>query len=167
VVGNKENKLTNTKPPFAPRRPPKVGKGVENVVDKLKQQGRPSGDTKLVQKVVHKQKQHGCQEVVEKQQIAQHTKSSKLAHVWFQSNPEFLFGQPMVPELDGPRCVALHAHYMNACAQNRRSPFFAMVRSEHFLLESKTLEFPMGFEDIFDLFTLDALEMSILRCVTL
>jgi len=43
VVGNKENKLTNTKPPIAPRRPPKLGKG----------------DTKMVEKVVDKQKQQG------------------------------------------------------------------------------------------------------------
>jgi len=72
-------------------------------------------------------------------------------------------------ELDkaGPGCVALHAHYMNACAQNRSNPFFAMVRSEYFLHDSKTLAFPVGFEDIFDLFTLDGLEMSILRCLTL
>jgi hypothetical protein len=44
------------------------------VVDKEKQQGRPSktanGDTKLVQKAVDKQKQHGVKKVVQKQQVA-------------------------------------------------------------------------------------------------
>ena len=146
-----------TKPPTAPSRACKSDtKPDRKVVFKQKQPAAPraGNDTKLDQKELVKQKQQPTAPraandtkldqqlfVKQKQHVAQHAKSSKKAPascVWGQlPNLDFLFGQQMLTatEVDkaGPGCVALHAHYMNARAQIRKTLLFAMVTHEHFL----------------------------------
>jgi len=109
-----------------------------------------------------------------KQQEAQPTKPSKSAPIgtlWIKANPKFQFGQPILSATDvekaGPRCVALHAYYMKACAENRTDGIVGMFKCQHFGRDLETEPFVVGLDDLFDLFTLDALDMSILRCLTL
>ena len=109
-----------------------------------------------------------------KQQEAQPTKPSKSAPVgtlWIKANPKFQFGQPILSATDvekaGPGCAAVHACYMKACAENRTDGIVGMFKRQHFGCDLETEHFVVGLDDLFDLFTLDALDMSILRCLTL
>jgi len=109
-----------------------------------------------------------------KQQEAQPTKPSKSAPVgtlWIKANPKFQFGQPILsaPDVEkaGPRWVALHAYYMKACAENRTYGIVGMFKLQHFGHDLETEPFVVGLDDLFDLFTLDALDMSILHYLTL
>ena len=168
LLGKKESKLR--KHPTAPQLADHIAAKSDTrfnskVVFKQKQQqasrGAKSG-TQPDQKVVVKQKKKDMKS----------SKSAPAVCFWGGLNPDFIFGQPMLPPIEvanaGPGCVALHTHYMEACAQNRKNPYFVMTTPEHFLHEIKpNLLFPVGFEDMFDLFTLNALETSILRCLTL
>ena len=83
----------------------------------------------------------------------------------------YQFGQPILSATDAekarPRCVALHAYYMKACAENRMDGIVGMFKRQHFGRDLETEPFVVGLDDLFDLFTLDALDMSILRCLTL
>jgi hypothetical protein len=106
--------------------------------------------------------------------VAQPTKSSKsdpVGTVWIKANPKFQFGQPMLSAIEvekaGAGCVALHAHYMKSCAKNRKGGIVAMITPRHFGRDLETEPFIVGLEDLFDLFTLDALDMFILHCLTL
>jgi len=78
-----------------------------------------------------------------------------MASVWIHANVKFKFGQPMLSAIEvekaGPGCRALHAHYMKACAENRKAGIVTMIKRWH---ESETEAFIVGLEDLFDLFTL-------------
>ena len=56
---------------------------------------------------------------------------------------------------------------MKACAENRIDGIVGMFKRHHFGRDFETEPFVVGLDDLFDLFTLDALDMSILRCLTL
>jgi Cu/Zn superoxide dismutase len=108
------------------------------------------------------------------QQEEKPTKSSKSApvgSVWTQANAKFQFGQPMLPAIElekaGPGCVALHAHYIKACEEQRKGGIVAMIKHQHFWLDSESEPFVVGLVDLFDLSTLDGLDISLLRCFTL
>jgi hypothetical protein len=108
------------------------------------------------------------------QQEAEPTKSSKstpLPSVWIRPNSKFKFGQPMLSakevEKAGPGCVAIHAYYMKACAENRNTGIVGRVERQYFWRELESEPLTVGFEDLFDLLTLDALDVAILRVLTL
>jgi hypothetical protein len=107
----------------------------------------------------------------QQQEEAEPTKlsSTPVASVWIRSNPKFQFGMPMLSpkeiEKAGPGCAALHALYMTACAENRDTGIVGRVEHHYFWRELDSLT--VGFEDLFDLLTLDALDVAILRVITL
>ncbi|KAJ1259013.1 hypothetical protein BS78_10G120800 [Paspalum vaginatum] len=65
---------------------------------------------------------------------------------WTKDNPKYMYGKPMLTraelEVVGPSCADLHAYYV-----------------KKILL--------VGFNDLYDLFTLDAMDISLARCFTL
>jgi len=112
--------------------------------------------------------------VKQHKQLAERAKSLNSAptpSIWVQANPKFQFGQPLLsaPEVQkaGPGCVALNAHYMKAVAENGNTGIVGMFKHEHFLRELELEPLPVGYEDLFDLFTLGAMDMALLRCLTL
>jgi hypothetical protein len=70
-------------------------------------------------------------------------------------------------EKAGPGCVAIHAYYMKACAENRNTRIVGRVERQYFWRELESEPLTVGFEDLFDLLTLDALDVAILRVLTL
>jgi hypothetical protein len=106
--------------------------------------------------------------VKQQQQEAEPTKLSRstpVASVWIRSNPKFQFGMPMLSpkeiEKARPGCAALHALYMTACAESRDTGIVGRVEHHYFWCELDSLT--VGFKDLFDLLTLDALDVAILR----
>ena len=98
------------------------------------------------------------------------TKSSKSAprgSVWNRANAKFKFRERFLSEIElekaRPRCVARHAWYMKECEEKRTTGMVAMFKKQHFLREAYTEFFAMGLEDLFDLFTLDGLDIGLLR----
>jgi hypothetical protein len=84
-----------------------------------------------------------------------------------QSNPKYVKGQPMLTadqlcEAD-QYCVKLHKYYIknsNTC-QDIIVPF----KDRHFLLGDGI--FVITFSNLYDLFTLDTLDISLMHCFTL
>ena len=98
------------------------------------------------------------------------TKSSKSApggSVWNKANAKFKFGEQFLSEIElekaGPRSVALHAWYKKGCEEKRTTGMVAVFKKQHLLREADTEFFAMGLEDLFDLFTLDGLDIGLLR----
>jgi Cu/Zn superoxide dismutase len=59
-----------------------------------------------------------------------------VGSIWTQANAKFKFGDPMLSETElekaGPRCVALHAHYMKECEEHRKSGMIVVIKRQHF-----------------------------------
>jgi hypothetical protein len=64
-----------------------------------------------------------------------------------------------------PACADLHAHYMRACAENRNTGIVGRMDRHIFMRKLPALT--VGLEDLFDLLTLDALDVGILGVITL
>lgn len=88
-----------------------------------------------------------------------------------QSNPKFKLGEPMLTaaelESDGPSCVALHKYCMQACTKKKRSSLVVVYKHSHFLCASDREYLLVTFADLFALFTLNALDTSLIRCFSL
>ena len=66
----------------------------------------------------------------------------------------------------GSGTKALHIHYMKACVE-RIHNLAIELKHRHLLRSSDKECFTVGFNDLYDLFNLDALDVSLLRCFTL
>ncbi|RLM79854.1 hypothetical protein C2845_PM12G10760 [Panicum miliaceum] len=90
------------------------------------------------------------------------------ASVWTKDNPKYKPGEPMLSEEDlnvvRPSSLTLHNHYMvqSACGVEN---IFVSYQECHFGSDTDT--FPVQFCDLYDLFNLDALDISLLRCFSL
>jgi hypothetical protein len=80
-------------------------------------------------------------------------------------------GQPFLPAMDlklvGPRCTALHAHYMKDCVNNEKNGILVRFKGIYMLNSS---DFEVGlvrYNHLYDLFNFVALDCSLLRCLTL
>ena len=77
----------------------------------------------------------------------------------------------MLPEKEldicGPSTVALHAYYLEACAEQKVDIMVNFNRSQLWHSEKSTNDLVVGFDDLYDLFNLDRLDMSLLRCFSL
>ena len=97
-------------------------------------------------------------------------KATDIAPVWTQENPKFKYGKPMmtVDELAkaGKECVELHNYYMQACRDSKAKSIVVQYSRKHFLTDQDNY-FIVGFNDLYDLFNLDGLDVSLLRCFTL
>jgi hypothetical protein len=67
----------------------------------------------------------------------------------------------------GPRCTALHAHYMKDCVDNKKNGILVRFKGIYML---NSLDFEVGlvrYSYLYDLFNFGALYCSLLRCLTL
>ena len=87
---------------------------------------------------------------------------------------KFVLGKPLVERLDtttiGLACTRLHTWYMeqaNKTDEQRRSGVTVKFKKDHFNHEAQDCVFTVTFDDMFCLFNLDTLDVSLLRCWTL
>jgi hypothetical protein len=84
-----------------------------------------------------------------------------------QANLKFVMGQPMItanePGKVGKACSDLH----NYCVQNYDSGLVILgsYKDHHFLVNDEI--FMVTFSDLYDLYNLDALDISLMRCFAL
>ena len=85
--------------------------------------------------------------------------------------PNSLNGQAILTEAEllvaGPFTVELHNYYMKGCQGNKKNGIVVKYRRQHFWRDHDTKVFLVGFDDLYDLFKLDALDVSLLCCFTL
>jgi hypothetical protein len=83
------------------------------------------------------------------------------------SNPMFVMGKPMltIDVLDkaGQPCVDLHNYYINNYKSGQ--DIIVSYKDRHFLMDDGI--FLISFFDIYDLFNLDVLDVSLMRYFTL
>ncbi|RLN23704.1 hypothetical protein C2845_PM07G08400 [Panicum miliaceum] len=100
----------------------------------------------------------------QKQPLSQH-----VGAVWTMANPKYKPGKPMLSEevlkAAGPSCEALHAYFMEQSV-NGANGIHAKVAASYFECDGE-LSITVGFNDLYDLFNLDSLDISLLRCWTL
>jgi hypothetical protein len=91
----------------------------------------------------------------------------KLPSDMMQSNKMFVMGKPMltVNALDkaGQACVDLHNYYINNYKLGQ--DIIVTYKDHHFLVGDDI--FLISFSDLYDLFNLDALDVSLMRCFAL
>jgi hypothetical protein len=91
----------------------------------------------------------------------------KLPLAMTQSNPKFVMGKPMltVDVLDkaGQPCVNLHNYYINNYKSSQ--DIIVSYKDHHFLMGDCI--FLISFSDLYDLFNLDVLDVSLMRRFTL
>ncbi|RLM55955.1 hypothetical protein C2845_PM10G10730 [Panicum miliaceum] len=100
----------------------------------------------------------------QKEAPTQKGKTASVASIWTQANTKYKLGEPMLSEEDlkatGPSCVGLHNHYMLESA-NGVDNICASYQAYHF---GSTVDILYALSDLYDLFHLDALDISLLRC---
>jgi hypothetical protein len=83
------------------------------------------------------------------------------------SNPMFVMGKPMltIDMLDkaGQPCVDLHNYYINNYKSGQ--DIIVAYKDDHFLMDDSI--FLISFFDLYDLFNLDVLDVSLMRYFTL
>ena len=93
----------------------------------------------------------------------------EVGAVWTMANPKYKPGEPMLSEkalkLAAPTCQALHAYIMKQSA-NGAIDIPAKVAASYFHTEDD-LKLAVRFNDLYDLYNLNSLDMSLLRCWTL
>ncbi|CAN6381666.1 unnamed protein product [Urochloa humidicola] len=98
--------------------------------------------------------------------------NKRVAKAWTMPNPKFKCGQPMLTaaELESvrPATASLHAYYLKGCRSKHKKDGIAVKFQRNHFLRGQDLEcFSVGFNDLYDLFNVDALDVSLLRCFTL
>jgi hypothetical protein len=91
----------------------------------------------------------------------------KLSSAMTQANPKFVMGKPMltinVLHKACQPCVVLHNYYMNKYKSSQ--DIIVLYKDRHFLLGDSF--FFISFSNLCDLFNLDALDVSLMRCFVL
>jgi hypothetical protein len=101
-----------------------------------------------------------------KQQLKELT-NPKLPLVMTQANPKFVMGKPMLTadalHKASQPCVELHSYYIN----NYKLGQYIIVsyKDRHFLVGDDF--FLISFSNLYNLFNLDVLDVSLMRCFTL
>jgi hypothetical protein len=102
-----------------------------------------------------------------KQELRQLPANPNLLTTMMQANPKFLIGRLMltvdVLHKAGKSCVQLHNYYINnyKSDQDINVPY----KDRHFLVDDDI--FLISFFDLYNLFNLDALDVSLMHCFTL
>jgi hypothetical protein len=106
-----------------------------------------------------KSKSKGKEPVVEKRDIGA---------AWTRANPKFQPGKPLMMadplRRAGQPCVELHNYYLQGC-RAKKSSIVLQYQNRHFL--NGDGYFLVGFNDLYDLFNLDGMDVGLLRCWTL
>ena len=92
----------------------------------------------------------------------------EVARVWTTANAKYEAGKAMLSPTDlraaGQQCMHLHHYYMNN--YKTITDIVVVYKKHHFLLAADGI-FIVSFSDLYDLFTLDVLDVSLLRCFVL
>jgi hypothetical protein len=84
-----------------------------------------------------------------------------------QANPKFVMGKPMLTvntlKLAGKSCVELQNYYINN--YNKGQETIVSYKDRHFLVGDSN--FLISWSNLYDLFNLDALDVSLMRCFAL
>ena len=95
-------------------------------------------------------------------------KEPAAKNVWISAHFEFVMGKPMLSELDlataGVNTKGLHNHYMTHANDDNMS-IVGQFKAED--LHSVPGFLSVFWADLYDVFNLDALDISLLRCLTL
>ena len=95
-------------------------------------------------------------------------KEPAAKNVWTSAHSKFVMGKPMLSELDlatvGVNTKGLHKHYMTY-ANDDNTSIVGQFKAED--LHSGPSFFSVGWSDLYDVFNLDALDISLIRCLTL
>ena len=85
---------------------------------------------------------------------------------WTMANPKYKPGEPMLSEealkAVGPSCESLHAYFMEQSVNDANS-IIAKVVASYFESDGE-LSITVRFNDLYDLFNMDGLDVSLLRC---
>jgi hypothetical protein len=91
----------------------------------------------------------------------------KLSIAMTHANPKFQMGKTMLTvdtlREAGKSCVELHKYYINNYKKSQS--IIVSYKEEHFLVGEGV--FLISWSDLYDLFTLDALDIYLMRCFTL
>jgi hypothetical protein len=91
----------------------------------------------------------------------------KLPPAMTQANPKFVMGKLMltvdVLHKAGQPCVELHDYYINNYKSGQ--DIIVLYKDHHFLVGDDF--FVIAFSDLYDLFILNVLDVSLIRCFTL
>ncbi|KAJ1255962.1 hypothetical protein BS78_K127600 [Paspalum vaginatum] len=99
-------------------------------------------------------------------------KKTSVGSAWTKENPKYMYGKQMLTraehEVAGLGCVELHAYYMKSCAiDNNKNGIVVEYKHKHFLHDYDSEFVLVGINDLYDLFTLDAMDISLVCCFTL
>jgi len=106
----------------------------------------------------------------QQQQMDQHqTRKMDVGAAWTMANPKYKPGEPMLSEealkIAGESCEGLHAFVMQKSLHGT-TEISAKVPASCFDTDGE-LQLTVGFNDLYDLFNLDSLDVGLLRCWTL
>ena len=127
--------------------------------------------TQLLNQLTQQHSQHLHQQKPQQQPpMGQHqTRKMDVGASWTMANPKYKPGEAMLSEealkLAGESYEGLHAYVMEQSA-NGAIDIPAKVAASYFDTEAE-LKWTVGFNDLYDLFNLKSLDVSLLRCWTL
>ena len=109
----------------------------------------------------------------EKKKMTENKKQPKqkgISPAWNKANPHYKYGQLMLTaaqlESAGPATNALHKYYMKGCVA-KQIDVVVQYKRIHFQRSDSNKYFLLCFNDLYDLFNLDGLDVSLLHCFTL
>jgi hypothetical protein len=102
-----------------------------------------------------------------KKPLKESVANPKLPSAMMQANPKFVLGKPIltidVLQKAGQPCVELCNYYMNNYKLGQ--DIMVWYKDRHFLVGGGF--FLISFSDLYDLFNLNALDVSLMRCFAL
>jgi hypothetical protein len=102
-----------------------------------------------------------------KKPVKESEANPKLPTAMTQANPKFVMGKPMLTvnalKQAGKSCVKLHNYYINNYKENQY--IIASFKEEHFLVGNNI--FLISWSNLYDLFNLNKLDISLMHCFAL
>jgi hypothetical protein len=102
-----------------------------------------------------------------KKPLKESVANPKLPSAMMQANPKFVMGKPMLIvdalHKTGQSCVELHNYYINNYKSDQG--ITVSYKDRHFLVGDDF--FLISVSNLYDLFNLDALDVSLMRCFAL
>ena len=113
------------------------------------------------------QRKMSSKETKGKKPLKESEANPKLPTAMTHANPKFQMGKAMLTigtlKEAGKSCVVLHNYYISN--YKKRQHIIGGFKEKHFLVGEGI--FLISWSDLYDLFTLDALDMSLIRCFAL
>jgi hypothetical protein len=102
-----------------------------------------------------------------KKPVKESKSNPKLLTAMMQANPKFVMGKPMLTvdtlKQASKSCIELHNYYINNYKKNK--DIIASFKEDHFLVGNNI--FLISWSNLYDIFNLDALDVSLICCFTL